>query len=74
MKTLFLLLALGAALLGLSFLFQGGYWRQGIPWLNRRLGMEEPRSPLWVRNLERLLMGLFLLGMAGFFLWFALQL
>lgn len=74
MKTLILLLALGAALLGLSFLFQGGYWRQGIPWLNRRLGMEEPRSPHWVRNLERLLMGLFLLGMAGFFLWFALQL
>lgn len=73
MKTLILLLALGAALLGLSFLFQGGYWRQGIPWLNRSLGMEKPRSPLWVRNLERLLMGLFLLGMAGFFLWFAWQ-
>ncbi|MCS7068170.1 MAG: hypothetical protein NZN28_06005 [Meiothermus sp.] len=74
MKTLALLLALGALLLGLSFLLQGGFWRQGVPWLNRRFGMEEPRSPLWLRALERLFMGVFLLALAGFFLWFALQL
>lgn len=74
MKAPILLLASGAALLGLSFMFKGGFWRQGVPWLNRRLGMEEPHSPHWARNLERFSMGVFLLVMVGFFVCFAGQL
>lgn len=42
MKTFIQRMVLDAAPQGLSFMFEGGFWRQGVPRLNRRPSIEEP--------------------------------